>query len=90
VQFFAKALNENRVILTFDLDFAEIAALSGGRTGSVVIFRLRNTRFFRVIDRLEAVLPAALPALEQGAIVMVEESRHRIRHLPIAGPGGGP
>ena len=33
---FSKAIAENRVILTFDLDFGEIAALSGGRVASVV------------------------------------------------------
>jgi len=48
---FAKAAAENRIILTFDLDFAEIAALS--RTGgvSVLVFRLHNTRTGHVIQR---------------------------------------
>jgi predicted nuclease of predicted toxin-antitoxin system len=37
---FDKAISENRVILTFDLDFAEIAALSKRKKTSVVPFRL--------------------------------------------------
>jgi predicted nuclease of predicted toxin-antitoxin system len=36
---FEKAIAENRVILTFDLDFGEIAALAGGRLASVILFR---------------------------------------------------
>lgn len=80
---FAKAIAEQRVVLTFDLDFAEIAALSSGPFASVVIFRLRNARAFHVINRLATVLPSVIPLLEQGAIVTVEESRHRVRQLPI-------
>ena len=82
-EIFVKADLERRVILTFDLDFSEILALSGGRKVSVVLFRLHNTRTEHVRGRLEAVLADASPALEGGAIVVVEESRHRIRSLPL-------
>jgi predicted nuclease of predicted toxin-antitoxin system len=36
-EIFQKALAEERIILTFDLDFAEIAALSGGKAASVIV-----------------------------------------------------
>ena len=55
---FAKAAAERRVILTFDLDFGEILAFSQGRSVSVVIFRLHNTRTAHVIERLQSVLRA--------------------------------
>src|SRR3989304_7527735 len=80
---FEKAYSEKRILLTFDLDFGEIVALSGGRNVSVILFRLRNTRTQHVIDRLKNVLIDAGHALEQGAIVVVEETRHRIRRLPL-------
>ena|SRR3990170_2153175 len=80
---FEKAYSEKRILLTFDLDFGEIVALSGGRNVSVILFRLRNTRTQHVIDRLKNVLIDAGHALEQGAIVVVEEARHRIRRLPL-------
>jgi predicted nuclease of predicted toxin-antitoxin system len=80
---FEKAYSEKRILLTFDLDFGEIVALSGGRSVSVILFRLRNTRTQHVIDRLKNVLIDAGHALEQGAIVVVEETRHRIRRLPL-------
>ncbi len=53
---FEKAYSEKRILLTFDLDFGEIVALSGGRNVSVILFRLRNTRTQHVIDRLKNVL----------------------------------
>lgn len=86
-EIFAKASAELRAILTFDLDFGEIAALSRGHRTSVVVFRLRNTRTTHVIQRLEALLADSTGALEKGAIVLVEETRHRIRFLPVGGSG---
>jgi len=71
------------VILTFDLDFGEIVALAGGRKIGVILFRLHNTRTPHVIDRLTAVLADSKAALVQGAVVVVEETRHRVRLLPI-------
>ena len=80
-EIFKKAASEGRIILTFDLDFGEIVALSGDRRISVILFRLHNTRTPHVIDRLRKVLKDAGQALEQGAIVVVEESRHRARRF---------
>ena len=41
---FTKAADEQRVILTWDLDFTEIVALSETRLVSAVVFHLLNTR----------------------------------------------
>jgi len=82
-EIFVKAISENRVIVTFDLDFGEIVALSQGEKASVILFRLHNTRTPHLIKRLATVLADATEALEQGAVVVVEESRHRIRYLPL-------
>lgn len=80
---FEKAFAEQRIILTFDLDFGEILALSADHQVSVILFRLHNTRTPHVIDRLKKVLEDAGQVLVQGAIVVVEETRHRIRRLPF-------
>jgi predicted nuclease of predicted toxin-antitoxin system len=80
---FAKAIAEDRIVLTFDLDFADIVAAAGSTSASVIIFRLRNARAEHVSERLSAALAAAISALKSGAIVMVEESRVRIRAFPI-------
>jgi predicted nuclease of predicted toxin-antitoxin system len=82
---FAGAATERRIVPTVDLDFGEIVASAGGRKVSVIVLRLRNARADRVIERLRVVLPSARNAIRAGAIVSVEESRHRIRRLPMEG-----
>ncbi len=81
-EIFEKARSEQRIILTFDLDFGEIIALSQGNPPSVILFRLNNTRTPFLIERLSRVLPDVADALTSGAIVVVEDGRHRIRRLP--------
>jgi predicted nuclease of predicted toxin-antitoxin system len=80
---FQKGFIEHRVVLTFDLDFGEIVAASESRLVSVVLFRLHNTRTGHVIERLQAVLEQSSTELRSGAIIVVEEGRHRVRRLPI-------
>jgi predicted nuclease of predicted toxin-antitoxin system len=80
---FRKAAAENRVLLTFDLDFGEILALSRERTVSVVLFRLHNTRTPYVVERLKVTLKETKQMLESGAVVVVEDGRLRARRLPL-------
>lgn len=79
---FEKAIAESRVVVTFDLDFGEIVALSKGRKTGVILFRLRKTRTAFVIQRLSDVISECADALTRGAIVIVEDARHRIREFP--------
>jgi predicted nuclease of predicted toxin-antitoxin system len=88
-EIFRKAVAENRCVLTFDLDFSEIAALTGGSKGSVILVRLGDPDFRHVVDRLSAVLAESAAAIKVGAVISVEEARHRVRYLPIgAAPDG--
>jgi predicted nuclease of predicted toxin-antitoxin system len=82
-EIFRKAIREERIVLTFDLDFGEIVAGSGGGSVSVILFRLRNTRADFVIQRLKIVLEQSTEELTQGAVVLVEDGRHRVRRMPI-------
>lgn len=82
-QIFQKATSEQRVVLTFDLDFGEIVAGASGQIPSVIIFRLHNTRSQHVIDRLNVVLEQAAAALNNGAVVVVQEGRFRVRMVPF-------
>ncbi len=77
---FALAVAERRILLTHDLDFAEIWALGRrhGTTG-VVLFRLHDPRIQRLQARLEMVLAECGAALRDGAVVLVEDRRHRVR-----------
>jgi predicted nuclease of predicted toxin-antitoxin system len=85
LEIFAKAISEDRVVLTFDLDFSEIVAFTKGAKASVVTFRLHDTRTSHVIDRLASVLGASSEALQSGAIITVEDFRHRVRDFPSFG-----
>ena len=88
-EIFRKAVAENRCVLTFDLDFSEIAALAGGSKGSVILVRLGDPGHRHVIDRLSVVLAQSAAAIEKGAVISVEETRHRVRYLPIGAATGG-
>jgi predicted nuclease of predicted toxin-antitoxin system len=82
-EIFDAALAEDRVVLTFDLDFGDLAALGPDDRAHVVIFRLANARASNVIGRLAAVLADSADVFNRGVIVTVEDRRHRIRYLPI-------
>ncbi len=78
-----KAQAEDRILLTFDLDFGEILALGVVACPSVVIFRLSDERAESVNRRLEGVLAEQAEALTSGVLIMVEDTRYRTRRLPI-------
>ena len=78
----ARARSENRIVLTFDLDFGDLLAAWDAQPSPVILFRLRNTRTAFVIQRLSTVISECADALTRGAIVIVEETRHRVREFP--------
>ena len=82
-EIFLKAAREDRIVITWDLDFGEVARLTGDNETSVVLFRLRDTRTDHVRERLESALTSCKAALMVGAVVVVEESRCRVRYLPV-------
>ena len=80
-----RARQEGRVVLTFDLDFGQILALGVAGSPSVVIFQLSDETSTSVNWRLEAVITERRAELEQGALILVEDGRYRMRPLPILG-----
>jgi predicted nuclease of predicted toxin-antitoxin system len=78
-----RARAEERIVLTFDLDFGAVLALGVVDRPSVVIFRLSDERADAVNRRLEAVLSEQALSLQSGALVLVEDARYRMRLLPI-------
>lgn len=79
----AKARAEGRIILTHDLDFGRIIALSRAKKPSVITFRLKDMRPVQVNEYLAQVLAHFSPQLVAGALVSVNERGIRIRPLPI-------
>ena len=78
-----RAVQDGAVILTFDLDFGDILALGVLDRPSVVIFRLSDERADSVNSRLGAVLAERLADLDAGVLILVEDTRYRMRKLPI-------
>jgi predicted nuclease of predicted toxin-antitoxin system len=78
-----KARAENRIILTHDLDFGRIIALSGAQIPSVITFRLANMKPTAVNQHLSEILARFAPKLERGALISVSEWSVRVRSLPI-------
>jgi predicted nuclease of predicted toxin-antitoxin system len=79
----ARARADSSVVLTFDLDFGEVLALGVLDKPSVIIFRLSDERPASVNQRLAVVLADCAAALESGVLISVEDTRYRVRKLPI-------
>lgn len=79
----AKARQESRVIITHDLDFGRLIALSQDRLPSVITLRLDNMQPEYVNHYLTEVSNQFTPELETGALVSVNEQAIRVRPLPI-------
>ena len=78
-----KARSEGRIVLAFDLDFGDLLAASREALPSVIIFRLHDQTPSAVRPRLVQILTECEADLNGGAIIVVEETRYRVRQLPI-------
>ncbi len=80
---FELARNRGAILFTHDLDFAAILAAVRSRSPSVVQLRSGSLLPSRSGERVVRVLRQLSEALEQGAVVVIEAARHRVRVLPL-------
>lgn len=80
----AWAVRNSRTILTQDLDFSALIALSCSASPSVISLRLSTSRVDYVNPILAKILPSLEDEVSRGIIVTVEDRRIRKRHLPIS------
>ena len=78
-----KAKNDNRVILTHDLDFGKLLSFSGANMPSVVVFRLNNMKPENVNSYCQKIISLFHNELENGAILSVGDKKIRCHNLPI-------
>ena len=67
--------------MTFDLDFGEIAGLADPERSGVVLLRLRRTHRQHLCDRLRTAIAETAEVLAEGAVVLVEDARIRVRRM---------
>ena len=83
VKIIEKAKHEKRLIITFDLDFGDLLALSQDSLPTVILIRLKNANPKAVTPKLLSILVNHRDDLEAGSIVTLTENRIRVRKLPI-------
>ena len=72
------------MIVSADTDFGTLLAFRGEQKPSVILFRGDTTQLPDTqVALLQANLPQLTEQLTHGAIVIVEDTRLRVRSLPI-------
>lgn len=80
---FARAIEEARIVVTADLDFARIIALSGQKGPGLILFRAGNCSDQSMLLLLRRVLAEIEPHVLPRSVVVVDEWTIRIASLPI-------
>lgn len=71
------------IVFTHDLDFGTILALTRAESPSVVQVRAQNILPVHLAKTIVSVLRDNETLLEQGALIVVDEGRARVRILPL-------
>lgn len=71
--------HEARVLMTLDLDFADVRAYPPGENSGVIVLRLRTQDKGHVLDVIGRLLPLLAREPVENRLWIVEETRVRIR-----------
>jgi predicted nuclease of predicted toxin-antitoxin system len=79
----AHATAESRILITFDLDFADIRAYPPGTHAGIVVLRARRPDLFTAQSALARLLATTDEADFPGNLIIVDQNRIRIRRPSI-------
>jgi predicted nuclease of predicted toxin-antitoxin system len=80
----ARWARENQaIVLTQDLDFGEILAITNADGPSTVLLRTRAVRVEQLAARLMPILRQAEEAFDEGALLVISNGAERLRLLPL-------
>ncbi|MBV6401494.1 MAG: hypothetical protein CNIPEHKO_01796 [Anaerolineales bacterium] len=82
----AQAVDEERIVITADLDFGTLLAQSGNDTPGVILFRGGNYSEVEMRDLVARVLQTVKPDVLKHSIAVVDKRRIRITRLPLKKP----
>jgi predicted nuclease of predicted toxin-antitoxin system len=77
------ARRDGRIIVTHDLDYGDLLIMAEAPRPSVLIFRLRRSSPSTMCQRLKEAWEPIRAAIEEGAIVVIEDAAVRIRSLSV-------
>jgi predicted nuclease of predicted toxin-antitoxin system len=83
----AVARRENRIVITADLDFPRLLALSAAEGPGLILFRGGNYSDVEMCDLLERVLTKVPPETLQVSICVVDRRQIRYTRLPLRPTG---
>ena len=75
----AVCLDEDRILLTLDLDFADVRAYPPQSYPGLMVLRISNQSPRRQLEAVSRILPSLSGSSLRGQLWVVEDSRIRIR-----------
>ena len=84
-QVMQRAHEEQRIVLTHDLDYGAMLAATKATGPSVVQVRTQDVRPQTLVPLLVPILRQFESELNAGALLIVDEAKSRVRLLPLAG-----
>jgi len=79
IEVFARAAEENRILISADTDFATLLALRSEEKPSLILIRRGPKRPIVQMRLLLGAMPVMEQPLREGSIVVIEETRIRVR-----------